>query len=141
MVLGQVTSRASPSLMSRQAINRKMALWKRHFIYVIALWFSAFGAVRVSAERPNFLIVLADDLGYGDLGCYGRKEAHTPNLDRFAKDGLRLTHCYAANANCSPSRTGLMTGRTPTRVGVSNWIPMLSTSEWLRRERFVQRIL
>jgi hypothetical protein len=79
MVLGQVTSRISPSLMSRQAINRKMALWKRHFIFVIALWFSTFWAVRVSAERPDFLIVLADDLGYGDLGCYGRKEAHTPS--------------------------------------------------------------
>ena len=79
-----------------------------------------------SARRPNFVIVLADDLGYGDLACYGNKEVKTPHLDRFAREGLRLTSCYSAAPNCSPSRTGLMTGRTPTRVGVHNWIPMLS---------------
>ncbi|SVB58719.1 uncharacterized protein METZ01_LOCUS211573, partial [marine metagenome] len=122
----QVTSSASSRRMTRQAAKRKMAFLKGPFILVIGLWFSAFWAVQISAKQPNFLVVLADDLGYGDLGCYGRKDAHTPNLDRFAKEGLRFTHCYAANANCSPSRTGLMTGRTPTRVGVSNWIPMLS---------------
>ena len=66
-----------------------------------------------SKRRPNFVIVLADDLGYGDLGCYGHKTIHTPNLNRFAKEGLRLTNCYASAANCSPSRCGLMTGRTP----------------------------
>ena len=93
MVLGQVTSSASSRRMTRQAAKRKMALLKGSFILVIGLWFSAFWAVRVSAKQPNFLVVLADDLGYGDLGCYGRKDAHTPNLDRFAKEGLRFTHC------------------------------------------------
>ena len=77
-------------------------------------------------QPPNILIVLADDLGYGDLGCYGNQIVKTPNLDQFAREGMRFTDCYAAAANCSPSRTGLMTGRTPTRVGVHNWIPMLS---------------
>jgi arylsulfatase A len=77
-------------------------------------------------RHTNFVIVLADDLGYGDLGCFGNKVIQTPNLDKFAGQGLRLTHCYSAGANCSPSRAGLMTGRTPTRVGVHNWIPMLS---------------
>lgn len=76
-----------------------------------------------AADRPNILLVLADDLGYGDLHCYGGKEMHTPNLDQFAAEGLRLTSCYAGHPNCSPSRTALMTGRTPTRVGVRNWIP------------------
>ena len=52
-------------------------------------------ALTALAERPSFIVVLADDLGYGDLGCYGREKAHTPNLDRFAAEGLRLTHCYA----------------------------------------------
>lgn len=80
----------------------------------------------VEAARPNFVIVLCDDLGYGDLHCYGNDELQTPNLDQFATEGLRLTSCYAAHPNCSPSRTGLMTGRTPTRVGIHNWIPMLS---------------
>lgn len=79
-----------------------------------------------AAQPPNFVVVLCDDLGYGDLRCYGNRELHTPNLDHFAAEGLRLTSCYAAHPNCSPSRTGLLTGRTPTRVGIHNWIPMLS---------------
>ncbi len=76
-----------------------------------------------SASRPNIVLILADDLGYGDLGCFGAKDIQTPHLDRLATEGLRLTSCYAGHANCSPSRTALMTGRTPTRVGVRNWIP------------------
>ncbi|QDU78572.1 Arylsulfatase [Polystyrenella longa] len=79
-----------------------------------------------AAERPNIVVVLADDLGYGDLACYGNEEVFTPHLDQFANEGLRFISCYAAHPNCSPSRTGLMTGRTPTRVGVHNWIPYLS---------------
>jgi arylsulfatase A len=75
------------------------------------------------ADRPNILLVLADDLGYGDLACFGAKDVQTPNLDKFASEGLRFTACYAGHANCSPSRTALMTGRTPTRVGVRDWIP------------------
>ena len=75
---------------------------------------------------PNVMIVLCDDLGYGDIGCYGHKLVKTPHIDRFAIQGLRLTDCYAAAPNCSPARTGLMTGRTPYRVGVYNWIPFLS---------------
>ncbi len=82
-----------------------------------------------SAERkilPNIIILLADDLGYGDLGCYGHPLVKSPNLDLLAKQGIRFTNCYAAAPNCSPSRTGLMTGRTPWRVGVHNWIPFMS---------------
>ncbi len=108
---------------------------------ILAAAISGILAVPALAERPSFIIVLADDLGYGDLGCYGRKKAHTPNLDRFAGEGLRLTHCYAANANCSPSRTGLMTGRTPTRAGVSNWIPMLSPMHVSDKEITIAKLL
>ena len=79
-----------------------------------------------SDTRPNIVVVLADDLGYGDLGCYGHAKIRTPNIDRFAREGVMFTDCYAAAPNCSPSRTGLMTGRTPFRVGVYNWIPMFS---------------
>jgi arylsulfatase A len=78
------------------------------------------------ADRPNFVIVLADDLGYGDLACYGHKRIRTPHIDRLAREGLKLTSCYAAAANCSPSRAGLLTGRTPYRAGIHNWIPMFS---------------
>ncbi|MCS7045907.1 MAG: sulfatase-like hydrolase/transferase [Gemmataceae bacterium] len=78
-------------------------------------------AVR-QVRRPNFLIILCDDLGYGDLGCFGHPQIRTPNLDRLAQRGLRLTDCYAAAPVCSPSRAGLLTGRIPTRTGVHTWI-------------------
>jgi arylsulfatase A len=93
---------------------------------LLVLGLSSMIPVRAADQRPNFIVVLCDDLGYGDLHCYGNDELHTPNLDRFAQEGLRLTSCYSSHPNCSPSRTGLMTGRTPFRVGIHNWIPMLS---------------
>ena len=74
-------------------------------------------------ERPNFLVILCDDLGYGDLACYGHPTIKTPNLDKLAKEGWRFTDCYSAAPVCSSSRAGLLTGRTPSRVGVYNWIP------------------
>ena len=74
------------------------------------------------AAQPNLILFLADDLGYGDLACFGHPVIKTPNLDAFAKQGVRLTHCYAASAVCSPSRSALLTGRTPHRNGVFTWI-------------------
>ena len=93
------------------------------------------------ADRPNILLVLDDDLGYGDLGCYGAKDVLTPNLDKFAAEGLRFTSCYAAHPNCSPSRTALMTGRTPTRVGVRDWIPEDSPVHMRRSEITIAKLL
>ena len=98
-------------------------------------------AVPVWSAPPNILVVLADDLGYGDVGCYGHPRIQTPNIDRFATEGLRLTSCYSAHPNCSPARTGLMTGRTPFRVGVYNWIPMFSPMHVRRSEVMVSTIL
>lgn len=77
----------------------------------------------VAAERPNFLVILCDDLGYGDLACYGHPTIRTPHLDQLAAGGLRLTDCYSAAPVCSSSRAGLLTGRTPSRTGVYDWIP------------------
>lgn len=94
-----------------------------------------------AGPRPNFIVILCDDLGYGDLRCYGNAEMITPNLDRFAAEGLRLTSCYASHPNCSPSRTGLMTGRTPTRVGIHNWIPMLSPMHVPQTEKTIATLL
>ncbi len=98
-------------------------------------------AVAQENPPPNFLIVLADDLGYGDLACYGHPSIRTPNLDQLAREGLRLTSCYAAAPNCSPARTGFMTGRTPYRVGVHNWIPMFSPMHLRREEITVATLL
>ena len=94
-----------------------------------------------AAERPNFLIVLADDLGYGDLACYGHPETRTPSVDRLAAQGTRFTDGYSAGANCSPSRTGLMTGRTPYRAGIHTAIPWGSTMHLRRSEVTIASLL
>ncbi|XP_077120422.1 arylsulfatase A-like [Ranitomeya variabilis] len=71
-----------------------------------------------TSDPPNFILIFADDLGYGDLGCYGHPTSHTPNLDIMAARGLRFTDFYSTGAVCSPSRAGLLTGRFQTRSGV-----------------------
>jgi len=63
------------------------------------------------AEKPNIIFILADDLGYGDLGCYGQRYTQTPNIDRMAAEGMRFTQCYAGSCVCAPSRSVLMTGQ------------------------------
>src|SRR4030081_3023125 len=63
------------------------------------------------AAKPNIIFILADDLGYGDLGCYGQSKIKTPNLDRMAAEGMRFTNFYAGCTVCAPSRCTLMTGK------------------------------
>ena len=74
-------------------------------------------------DRPNIIVFLTDDQGWGDLGCYGHPRILSPNVDQFAREGLRLTQCYSACSVCSPSRSAILTGRTPYRNGVWRWIP------------------
>lgn len=74
------------------------------------------------SSKPNIVIILCDDLGRGDLGCYGNKIIKTPNLDKMAADGIQFTDCYSSSPVCSPSRAGLLTGRNPNRTGVYDWI-------------------
>ena len=64
-------------------------------------------------EKPNIVFILADDLGYGDVGCFGQTKIHTPNIDRLAAEGMRFTQHYSGNAVCAPSRCVLMTGKHP----------------------------
>lgn len=75
------------------------------------------------SKQPNFIVFLTDDQGWGDLACYGHPRIKSPNLDQFAAEGIRLTQCYAACSVCSPSRSAILTGRTPYRNGVWRWIP------------------
>ena len=78
------------------------------------------GSARQSASRrtPNFVVIYADDLGYGDLGCYGHPTIRTPNLDRMAAEGAKLTQFYSAAPVCTPSRAAILTGRLPIRNGM-----------------------
>jgi len=76
----------------------------------------SYGKDRVS-QMPNLIILLADDLGYGELGCQGNQEIPTPNIDDIAKKGVRFSQGYVTAPNCSPSRAGLLTGKYGTRFG------------------------
>lgn len=69
-----------------------------------------------AGERPNIIIINADDLGYGDLSCYGSRAIETPNIDRLAQEGVRFTDFHTCDAVCTPSRAGLLTGRYPARM-------------------------
>ncbi len=80
-------------------------------------------AAGAGSSRPNVLLVYVDDMGYGDLASYGHHTLETPHLDRLAAEGVRFTNFYAPSPLCSPSRAALLTGRTPFRVGIQNWIP------------------
>lgn len=75
-----------------------------------------------AADPPNVIVVLVDDLGWKDLGCQGSSFYKTPHIDALASRGLRFTHAYAACAVCSPTRAALLTGKYPTRVGITDWI-------------------
>ena len=91
----------------------------------LILGLSFFGACTQDQTNlpPNIIVLLCDDLGYGDLACYGHPQIQTPNIDRLAAEGIKLTSCYSAAPVCSPSRVGLVTGRSPNRAGVYDWIP------------------
>jgi len=83
-------------------------------------------AAVAEAKRPNVVFLLADDLGWTDLGCYGGKFYESPHIDRLAGSGVRFTQAYTAGAVCSPTRGSIMTGKCPVRTGVTDYIPGLS---------------
>jgi len=72
---------------------------------------AALHAANASPPKPNIVFILADDLGYGDLGCYGATKVKTPNIDRLAREGMRFTDAHSPASVCTPSRYNLMTGR------------------------------
>jgi len=94
----------------------KVALTRRAFS-TSALLSSALGA---AGRPPNFVLILADDLGYGDLACYGHPTFQTPQLDRMAREGVRFTDFYVPMPFCAPTRSSLLTGRYPFRTGVTS---------------------
>jgi arylsulfatase A len=124
----------------------KESLSRRDFVRVFAGAAAGLALPRVAraagdSTKPNFVYVLCDDLGYGDLACYGHSIIRTPCLDELASQGLRLTDCYAAAPVCSPARSGIMTGRTPYRSGIRDWIPANSHIYLKRQEIAVAKLL
>ena len=87
---------------------------------LVALLFMAASEVTAEADNPNIIVLLADDLGYGELGCQGNEEIPTPHIDSIAANGVRFTNGYVTGPNCSPSRAGFLSGRIPTRFGYEN---------------------
>jgi|TARA_B110000259_G_scaffold31956_1_gene35083 arylsulfatase A-like enzyme len=94
-------------------INLKMTKNKFTFLFLLIQCFYSFG------QKPNIVYIFADDLGYGDLSCYGAKDINTPNIDQIAKKGIKFTEFYSASSVCSPSRAALLTGRYPQRMGIN----------------------
>lgn len=112
---------------------------RHHFLYNFIVPFLSFfvfkSVLLLGDERPNFVVILCDDLGYGDISCYGNKIIKTPNIDRLASQGIRFTDYYSPSPVCSPSRVGLLTGRTPNRAGIYDWIPS-KTQFHLKEDEF-----
>lgn len=92
-------------------------------VTVVALASAALSAQAAGPDKPNIVLVLADDLGINDLACYGRQDQRTPQLDSLAASGLRFTTAYTAQPICSPSRAALMTGKSPSRLHLTNYLP------------------
>src|ERR1700704_6405876 len=81
-------------------------------------------AVRAAdPQRPNVIVILADDLGWTDLACFGSDLHETPHLNQLAKDGMKFTQNYSACTVCSPTRAALLTGKYPARLHITDWIP------------------
>ncbi len=110
--------------------------------WIVVLLLCCAGAVGLgtrdcdAAEHPNFIVIFADDQGYNDLGCFGSKTIRTPNIDRLAAEGRRFTSFYTACSVCSPSRTALLTGSYPKRVGMHRHVLFPQSDYGLHPEEY-----
>ncbi|MCK5766133.1 MAG: sulfatase [Bacteroidales bacterium] len=92
-------------------------------IFLIACVIFLSGCGDIQNKKPNFVFILVDDLGWTDLACYGSDFHETPNIDRLASESMLFTNAYAACPVCSPTRAAIMTGKYPSRVNITDWIP------------------
>lgn len=106
--------------------------------FIMAVIVAGASSFSVETAKPNIIFILADDLGWADLGCYGSTFHETPNLDRLASQGLRFTAAYAACSVCSPTRASIMTGKYPARLHLTDWLPGQSPrpNQKLKRPEF-----
>jgi arylsulfatase A len=112
----------STNLYSRRNFLKAMGLGATMLATQSCTSISGTNTAKTSEGRPNIIFILADDLGWAELGCYGNKFNETPNLDKLASGGMRFTEAYAAAPVCSPYRAALMTGQYPARVGITDYL-------------------
>lgn len=102
-------------------------------IIFFLLFFISSNSEAQKNTRPNIIYIMADDLGYADLGCYGRKNYHTPNLDKLASQGVKFMNAYAAAPVCTPTRVAFFTGRYPARLAVGLKEPI----DWTTKDSLI----
>jgi arylsulfatase A len=90
---------------------------------------------QAKTQKPNIIFIMADDLGWGELGCYGNSFNETPNLDKLAQQGLKFTQAYASAPICSPTRVSIITGQYPARVHITDFLPA-KTDRWLDPSKY-----
>lgn len=98
--------------------------------WIVMLGFSLFFLSIQAQKKPNIIFILVDDLGYGDLGCYGATDIQTPNIDKLGENGIKFTRAYANSTVCSPSRAAILSGNYPDLVGVPGVIRDMPHNTW-----------
>jgi len=88
---------------------------------------SSLSSLAGNRKQPNIVLIFVDDMGYGDIGCYGHPTIATPNIDRMATEGMKFTQFHVASSVCTPSRAGFLTGRLPIRSGLTRVLIPQST--------------
>src|SRR5688572_31365207 len=125
-------------------MNKEIIKWSKYLLIVLTIVFLA-GFSRQKekpvSESPNIILILMDDMGYGDLECYNGFPYHTPNINKLAAGGMRFTNFYAAQAVCSASRAGLLTGNYPTRIGIAGAFNHLSKRALNPEEETIAELL
>src|SRR5688572_23185449 len=123
MTMNSLPGPRSATASRLRKLGRKCAFifnggWMREFVLTLCALSAGSSVYAADARRPNIVFILADDLGYTDLACYGSKYYETPHLDRMAAEGVRFTDGYTCGPNCQPTRAALLSGQYGPRTGV-----------------------
>ena len=100
-----------------------MACWRQFIVMFFVLELVKPSFVFAAESQPNIVLIVIDDLGWADLGCYGSKFHKTPNIDKLASEGMKFTQAYSVCPVCSPTRAAILTGRYPQRMNITTWLP------------------